>query len=256
MGNPFTGYVRPPGSEPNVTQADVDAAIRRAAVSYNVPVDVLRRVNAVETGSTANAAQVVGFNSSGYGGLFGLPKSLLGGVQEQANSAAATLAGAFTATGSWDAAVRRYSGGGYGFDPQGEADTLKRLREFIAIQAAKVGAGKLSPEQAAASTRAAFPDVPLATLRDEWAKEAQSVSDQITKAIDTIPGGQAIDQNLPKVLENADQFRAWIENALAPSNLWRAGFVLLGIVLVFGGARLYFQPSAEAGGRVREVASA
>lgn len=94
--------------------AELKTAIGNASSTYGVPQDILTGVWRIESGSTFPNPAV---NSSGYGGLFGT-KNWNASTQDQANSAASTLAYWFQRTGSWDTALHYYSSGsptgGYG----------------------------------------------------------------------------------------------------------------------------------------------
>lgn len=112
MGDPFVGYVRDPSSvSDNPTPEHVSSAIAAASAKYGVPVSALDSLWKTEALHKADPYQEVGFNSAGYGGFFGLPSSMLGGVDDQAGAAAGILQTLHDRFGSWEAALSAYRSG-------------------------------------------------------------------------------------------------------------------------------------------------
>lgn len=101
-------------------------AIQNASTQYGIPPDLLIGIWHVESGSTYPNPYV---NSSGYGGLFGIPNTtaqgapyngfaISGSPQEQANLAASILSKNLqSANGNVATALGSYSGGGYNSVP-------------------------------------------------------------------------------------------------------------------------------------------
>lgn len=111
MGDPFVGFVRNPATVTDATPEDVQAAITSASAKYGVPESILQRVFGVESAGQANPYQEVGFNSSGFGGFFGLSKDSLGTAQQQADTSASILASAYAQAGDWEDALSIYRTG-------------------------------------------------------------------------------------------------------------------------------------------------
>ena len=110
-------------STPNLPNTQQATAVTSAAQKYNVPQSVLWGVWGMETDFGAN----VKTSSAGAVGNFqflpstarqyGYPLTnspTQPQLQQQADAAAHYLSDLFKRTGSWDAALKAYSGGGYG----------------------------------------------------------------------------------------------------------------------------------------------
>jgi soluble lytic murein transglycosylase-like protein len=124
----MAGGFTPPGiaPRPGMSQAQqAPLAVKQAADAHGVPESILLGVWGMETGfgtnvKTSSAGAIGDFQflpgtARGYNyPLTNSPSALQ--FSQQANAAAQYLSDLHRETGSWDEALRRYSGGGYGLN--------------------------------------------------------------------------------------------------------------------------------------------
>lgn len=137
--------ITPPGADQptGLTTQQEGAAIANAAQKYNVPVNILLGIFGAE--SSYGTAYGPGQTTFGYFGLTAGEWNPSDNFQQDADIAAQTLANLYKQTGSWDAALEKYSGGSYGLaHVTQEADSApKALATAIgeAVQKIRVSGG-------------------------------------------------------------------------------------------------------------------
>lgn len=150
----------PPLITPNInplSNRKPDDPVKRAAAQYGVPDYILRGVWGMETDfgtnvKTSSAGAVGDFQflpstAAGYNyPLTNTPNDVQ--FQAQANGAAKYLSDLYKQYGSWDAALRHYSGGGYGLDEvtnkSRSSDAPSGSSPSVADQAAQATSDALS----------------------------------------------------------------------------------------------------------------
>lgn len=110
-----TSAPAPPSEGPFDTSAQgIENAMQQAASETGVPLEALQHLWRWESGSTAGEFQRTVSNPEGFGGYFGLPRSMLGSPLDQARAAANILVQQYANFHNWKSAICAYNVGPHG----------------------------------------------------------------------------------------------------------------------------------------------